>query len=448
MERRKAIEKQREGIKKSYRITVVGCGHVGLVTGACFAELGYKVCCVDKDRKKVISLKKLILPFYEPGLFDLVEKNYKERRLEFTTDLKKAIKSAQVIFIAVGTPPNPDGSADLSSLERIAYLVAKNLNSYKLVVEKSTVPVQTGEKIKETILRYRKNSRPFDVASNPEFLREGKAVYDFLHPDRIVIGVESERAEKILKELYRSLKAPIVVTDINTAEIIKHASNSFLATKISFINAVARVCDLAKANIDKVAEAMGLDPRIGKEFLKAGIGYGGFCFPKDLEAFLYISKKLGYEFTLLREVKRINEEQKKYFVEKVKDYLWVLKDKKIAILGLSFKPDTDDMRFAPSLDIIEFFLREKSNLILYDPQARKEAERFLKGKRVKFARNPYQAIKGCDCVCFLTEWEEFKHLNFRKIKKLMRMPLIADGRNMLDRAYVESLGFKYLGMGK
>jgi len=435
-------------LTKKYKISVVGAGHVGLVAAACFAELGHKVICVDNDRAKIHSLKKLALPFFEPQLEELVKRNVKKRKLLFESKLEEAVKKSEVIFIAVGTPPRSDGSADLTSIENVAYTIARNLNSYKLIVEKSTVPVHTGKRIKETIKRYRKNNIDFDVASNPEFLREGKAIYDFFYPDRIVIGVESKKAEKILKEIYSKLKSPFVVTDINTAEIIKHASNSFLATKISFINAVSRVCDLAGADVKKVAMAMGLDKRIGKDFLEAGVGFGGFCFPKDLEAFIYIAGKLGYDFALLREVKRINEEQKRHFVEKIKEYMWVLKDKKIAVLGLSFKPDTDDMRFAPSVDIINVLLEEKAKLFLYDPYAYHEAKKVLpKSKRIKFVKSPYEAVRGCDCVCFLTEWEEFKKLDFRKIKRLMRLAFIADGRNMFDKKKLVDLGFTYVGMG-
>jgi UDPglucose 6-dehydrogenase len=444
----------REVIKgKKYKICVVGAGHVGLVAAACFSQLGHKVICVDNNKKKINSLKKLIMPFYEPDLQPLVVRNYKHGNLAFSYDLNEAIKKSEVIFIAVGTPPRPDGSADLTSLENIARAIAKNIKSYKLIVEKSTVPVQTGQKIKTTINRYKKNNVEFDVASNPEFLREGKAVYDFFHPDRIVIGVESRRAEMILEDIYSSLKAPIVVTDINTAELIKHASNSFLAMKISFINAVARICDLAGADVKKVAEAMGLDKRIGKEFLQAGVGYGGSCFPKDIEAFMYISKKLGYEFRLLKEVKMINEEQRKYIVEKVKEHLWILKDKRIAILGLSFKPETDDMRFAPSIEVVTSFLEEGAYLNLYDPCALNTAKEVFKFKKktdrkLKFFDNSYKAIKNTDCVCFLTEWEEFKKLDFKKIRRLMHYPLIADGRNMLDKKKLISLGFDYIGIGR
>ncbi len=434
-------------ILQKYRICVIGAGHVGLVSAACLSEMGHKVVCIDNDAKKIASLKKKKLPFYEPGLDLLVIKNTKKGNLIFSSALEESVKKSDIIFIVVGTPPLPDGSADLTSIENVARATARNLNSYKLIVEKSTVPVQTGNKVKETICRYRKNNIEFDIASNPEFLREGKAIYDFFHPDRIVIGVESKRAEEILTKLYSPIKAPLIVTDINTSELIKHASNSFLATKISFINAVSHICDLAGANIKKVALGMGFDKRIGKDFLEAGLGYGGFCFPKDLEAFIYISKKLGYDFNLLKEVKRINEAQRKYFFEKIKEHLWVVKNKKIAVLGLSFKPDTDDMRFAPSVDIVNFLLSEGAYLNLYDPEAVAAAKKIFANKKLKFAKNAYDAVRKCDCACILTEWEEFKKLDLGKLKKTMRYPLIADARNIFDKSAVESAGLKYIGIG-
>ncbi|MFH1875722.1 MAG: UDP-glucose/GDP-mannose dehydrogenase family protein [Candidatus Omnitrophota bacterium] len=434
--------------QSKHTICVVGAGHVGLVSAACFAELGHSVICIDNDPKKIARLKTGIMPFYEPELRPLVMRTVKNKMLHFSTSLRESVKKADIIFIAVGTPPLADGSADLTAIETVARTIAQNLNSYKLVIEKSTVPVQTGQKIKETIHRYRKAGVPFDVASNPEFLREGKAVYDSVHPDRIVIGVESERAARILQEIYAPLEVPVIVTDINTAEIIKHASNSFLATKISFINALARICDLTGANVEKVAEAMGLDTRIGKQFLAAGIGYGGFCFPKDLEAFIYISRKIGYNFGLLKEVKQVNDEQRTYFFEKVKEHLWVLKDKKIAILGLAFKPDTDDMRFAPSVDIVNALYREGAKLFLYDPKAHQEAMHIFSGKKLTFCKNAYHALKNCDCACFLTEWGEFKTLDFKKVKKLMAHAFIADGRNMFDKKALTALGFEYIGIGK
>lgn len=434
--------------KQKHNICVVGAGHVGLVAAACFAQLGHNVICSDNDRNKIKDLARLKMPFYEPRMADLVKKNFKKKTLVFTSDLAAAVKKSQVIFVAVGTPPLEDGSADLTAVENVARVVAANLNEYKLVVGKSTVPVQTGRHIKETISRYRKNNNEFDVASNPEFLREGKAVSDFFGPDRIVIGVESERAEEILKGIYACIKAPIIVTNINTAELIKHASNSFLATKISFINAVSRVCDLAGADVEKVAQAMGMDKRIGRDFLDAGLGYGGFCFPKDLEAFIYISQKLGYDFSLLKSVQNINEKQPQVLVDKIKEHMWILKDKKIAVLGLSFKPDTDDMRFAPSISLVNRLVEEGARPYLFDPQSNQQAKKSLKHKNITFCKDVYAAIKGSDCLCLVTEWQEFKSLDFKKVFKLMNYPLIADGRNFFNKEELSGIGFKYIGMGR
>jgi UDPglucose 6-dehydrogenase len=433
--------------KKKHNICVVGAGHVGLVAAACFAELGHKVICEDADRKRIAELKKLKMPFFEPELEPLVKKNVKKKRLIFTHSLDTAVRKSDIIFLAVGTPPLADGSADLTAVEAVARTIAFNLNSYKVIVEKSTVPVQTGQKVKETINRYRKGSVNFDIASNPEFLREGKAVHDFFYPDRIIIGVESKCAANILRDIYSGIKSKFIITNINTAEIIKHASNSFLATKISFINAVSRVCDLAGADIDKVANAMGMDSRIGKDFLKAGIGYGGFCFPKDLEAFHYISSRLGYDFELLKEVKKINDKQQIYFAEKVKERLWVLKGKRIAILGLAFKPDTDDMRFAPSEPIVRYFLDQGAHVVAYDPQAMNEANKIFNKDTIKYAKDSYLAAKDTDCVCILTEWQEFKDLDLKKLKKHMRFPLIADGRNIFNAKQMKREGFEYLRIG-
>ncbi|MCP4652356.1 MAG: UDP-glucose/GDP-mannose dehydrogenase family protein [Candidatus Omnitrophica bacterium] len=431
-----------------HRICVIGGGHVGLVAAACFAQMGHSVICVDNDSAKIALLKKGKMPFYEPKLATLVKKTANSKRLVFSDSLDNSIKKSKVIFIAVGTPPKSDGSADLSAIEDVARVIAKNLNSYKLIVEKSTVPVQTGKKIKETIARYKKGDATYDVASNPEFLREGKAVHDSFYPDRIVLGVDSKQAETILRQIYSKLKTKIIVTDVNTAEIIKHASNSFLASKISFINAVSRVCDKAGADVEKVSQAMGLDKRIGGDFLSAGIGWGGFCFPKDVEAFAYISKKLGYDFSFLKEVTKINHEQQLYFTEKIRERLWVIRGKKIAILGLSFKPNTDDMRFAPSINIVKTLEKEGAELTLYDPKAMNEAKNIFKSKKIMFAKDAYAAVKGCDCVCFLTEWKQFLALDFKKIKKTMNNALIADGRNMLDPVKLIAAGFEYIGLGR
>ncbi len=425
---------------------MIGTGYVGLVTGGCLADLGHEVVCVDIDQEKIAKLKKGLIPIYEPGLEELVKRNAKEKRIAFTTSLKEGVKKASVVFIAVGTPPKENGEADLTFVENVAKEIARCMTSYKLIVEKSTVPVETGEWVRRTVKANNARKVEFDVASNPEFLREGQAINDFMHPDRIVIGVESKRARELLLELYKPLKATMVVTDIKSAEIIKHASNSFLATKISFINAVSNICEKAGADIEKVAEGMGLDRRIGRNFLNAGIGFGGFCFPKDLSAFIKISEKLGYDFGLLKEVERINAFQKQLLIKKINDNLWIVKGKTIAILGLAFKPDTDDIRFAPALEIIEALRAEGAEIRTYDPQAMKKAKQALKG--VTFCETSYEAAKGADCLVIVTEWNEFKELDFKKIKKLLKQPLIIDGRNIYDPAALEKLGFKYVCIGR
>ncbi|MDP2943665.1 MAG: UDP-glucose/GDP-mannose dehydrogenase family protein [Candidatus Omnitrophota bacterium] len=427
-------------------ISIIGTGYVGLVTGACFAELGNKVTCVDNDKAKVNALKKGSIPIYEPGLEELVDKNIKRKRLFFTSSISNGIEKSVVIFIAVGTPSRENGEADLTGIENVARSIAMNMKEYKLIVEKSTVPVETGLWVQRTIQANIKRKVKFDVASNPEFLREGSAISDFMHPDRIVIGVESTKARDILLDLYRPLNAPIVVTDIKSAELIKHASNSFLATKISFINAVSQVCVRTGADVVKVAEGMGLDKRIGGQFLNAGAGYGGSCFPKDVDAFITISDKLGYNFELLKSVKRINEQQKKFMVKKIKEALWILKDKTIGILGLSFKPNTDDIRCAPSLDIIKELQAEEAKIKAYDPFATKKASLYL--TNVQFANDAYSLARGCDCLVVITEWDEFKELDFLRIKKMLKRPLIIDGRNIYDPNKLKKLGFEYISVGR
>jgi len=428
------------------KIAIIGTGYVGLTTGICLSDVGHTVICVDNDERKIKQLKNNKVPIFEPGLEDLLKKNVKDRRLSFTTSIGEAVKKSDVVFISVGTPPREDGSADLSYIENVATDIAKNMDGYKLIVDKSTVPVETGAKVEITIKRNLKKNIPFDVASNPEFLREGSAVYDTLHPDRIVIGVSSKKAENILREIYKPLKSPILVTDIKSAEIIKHASNSFLAAKISFINAVANVCERCGADVEKVAEGMGLDKRIGRSFLNAGLGFGGFCFPKDLEAFVWISKKLGYEFDLLKNVKEINEHQKINFVKKIEDALWVIKGKTIGVLGLAFKPDTDDMRFAPSIDIINLLQKEGAKIKAYDPKAVEKAKLVL--KNVKYCRDPYDAARDADCLVILTEWKEVKNINLAKIKKLLKHPILIDGRNIFNPCEMEKLGFVYKSIGR
>lgn len=427
-------------------IGVIGAGHVGLVTGACFADLGHTVIMVDNDATRIAKLKRGEMPFYEPGMKELVLRTVKEGRLNFTTSIKEGVKKATILFIAVGTPQKATGEADLTYVENVARSIAEHMTSYRLVVEKSTVPVQTGEWVHRTIKTYLKKKIPFDVASNPEFLREGTAIKDIMKPDRVVLGVQSDRAKKLLVQLYKPLKAPIVVTDINSAELIKHASNSFLSMKISFINAVSQICERAGADVERVAEGMGLDPRIGRAFLNAGVGYGGFCFPKDVEAFIKISETIGYDFELLKAVRNINEHQKRSFAQKIHKALWVVKGKTIAVLGLSFKPDTDDMRYAPALDVIEYLQGEGARIQAYDPQAMAEAKHLL--PKVTLCKDPYAAMKGADCLAVLTEWNEFRELDFKKVKRLLRQPLIVDGRNVYDPQRLEALGFRYIGIGR
>ena len=435
-------------------ITVVGSGYVGLVTGVCLAHIGHTVICVDNNHEKIKRLKLGEVPIYEPGLEELLKKYLKNKRLSFTTSIADAAKRSTVIFIAVGTPSKKNGEADLTYVENVARDIARVMDSYKLIVEKSTVPADTGQRIKRTIAmnlsrKFRKGNEvtlDFDVASNPEFLREGSAVHDFMNPDRVVIGVESAKAERLLREMYAPLKPVMVVTDINSAELIKHASNSFLATKISFINAIAQVCDHVGADVLKVAEGMGFDKRIGRKFLDAGIGYGGSCFPKDVDAFIRLSEKNGYHFNLLKEVRNVNEEQTALFVRLIEDKLWIIKDKVIGVLGVAFKPNTDDMRNAPSIGIIEALQREGAKVKAYDPQAMPNAKKVF--KNVTYCSDPYALAKGCDCLLLLTEWDEFRKLDFKKIKRVMKHAILFDGRNFYNDRNLKASGFEYYGVGR
>ena len=427
-------------------ISVIGAGHVGLVTGACFADLGHSVIMVDNDAARIRQLKRGVMPYYEPGLEELVRREVRERRLAFTTSMREGVMKSTVIFIAVGTPQKASGEADLAYVEHVARAIAEHIPGYRVIVEKSTVPVQTGQWLAQTVKTHLKRKQPFDVASNPEFLREGTAIRDFMKPDRIVLGVQTRRARQLLTALYRPLKAPMVVTDINSAELIKHASNSFLSMKISFINAIAQLCERCGADVEQVAEGMGLDRRIGRSFLNAGVGFGGFCFPKDLEAFIKIAEQLGYNFELLRAVRAINEAQKRSFAAKIQQALWVLKGKTIGILGLAFKPNTDDMRYAPSIEIIEYLEGEGATVRAFDPQAGPEAAERL--PRVTLCRDPYEAVRGADCLAILTEWNEFKELDFARIKRLLRQPLIVDGRNIYDPERMRAMGFRYVAVGR
>ncbi len=428
-------------------IGMIGAGYVGLVTGTCFAEMGHRVFVMDNNEEKIRVLKSGGVPIYEPGLEGMIKRNVEAGRLFFTSSLQEVVDNCEVIFIAVGTPPRDNGEADLSAVERVSAGIAKMMKGYKLIVEKSTVPVQTGKWIKRTVSMFNRNNVPFDVASNPEFLREGSAISDFLKPDRVVIGVETERASKILREIYEPLGAPIVETDIESAEIIKHASNSFLAMKISFVNALSVICERAGADIKKVTEGMGYDPRIGKLFLEAGVGFGGFCFPKDLRAFIRIAEKLGYDFGLLREVERINEEQKMRFVAKVREALWNVGGKKIAVWGLSFKPNTDDMRFAPSIDIINALLKEGAEIHAYDPIAMDNARRVF-GDTIVYGEDKYSVLEGAYALCLITEWDEFKDVDLDRVMELMETPIVIDGRNVFDPAVMKDKGFYYVGVGR
>ncbi|MDD2928146.1 MAG: UDP-glucose/GDP-mannose dehydrogenase family protein [Candidatus Omnitrophica bacterium] len=428
------------------KISIIGSGYVGLVTGACFSELGNKVICADSDTKKINSLKQGAVPIYEPGLEELIVRNMRNKRLFFTASVREAVRSSEIIFIAVGTPPLENGEADLTGIENVAHSIALNMDGYRLIVEKSTVPVETGDWVRHTIAHYIKDKAKFDVASNPEFLREGSAIDDFMHPDRIVIGVESKKARDLLTELYRPFKVPMVVTNIKSAELIKHASNAFLAAKISFINAVSQVCDKVGADVEEVAKGMGLDKRIGSSFLKAGIGYGGSCFPKDLDAFVHISEKTGYDFQLLKSVARINEEQLKSALKKIKDSLWIIKGKTIGVLGLAFKPDTDDIRNAPALRLIRMLQEEGARIRVYDPQAIAKARKVL--PKVIFCPDAYAACRSADCLFIATEWDEFKELDFGKVKKLLKRPLIVDGRNLYDPEILRKSGFTYVSIGR
>ncbi|HZE98169.1 MAG TPA: UDP-glucose/GDP-mannose dehydrogenase family protein [Planctomycetota bacterium] len=427
-------------------ISIIGTGHVGLITGACLAERGHKVLCVDSDERKVKLLKSGKMPIYEPDLEPLVTRNVKAGRLKFGGSNADAVVFGKVIFICVPTPPTASGGADLSYIESVSRDIALALTEYRLVVEKSTVPVRTGGHVRSVIGKYAKKGVDFDVASNPEFLREGSAIADTLHPDRVVFGVETHRAEMVLRDVYKPFKAPIVVTDIKSAELIKHASNSFLALKISYANALAAICERAGASVTEVVRGMGMDVRIGSSFLNAGIGYGGSCFPKDVAAFEAISKDLGYDFGLLREVMKVNQDARERFLKKVEEELWIVKGKTIAALGLSFKPNTDDLRESVGLAVVQRLSERGAKVRAYDPQAMEKAKAHLKD--VTLCGGPYEAAHGADCVLLLTEWDEFKSLDWKKMKKGMAHPTLIDGRNLFDPGTMRELGFTYRSVGR
>ena len=428
------------------KLTLIGTGYVGLVTGTCFAEVGHQVLCVDNDAAKVKLLRSGGIPIYEPGLDELVKKNVAAGRLAFTDSTAEGVQKSDVIFIAVPTPPQSDGSVDLSFIERVARDIAAAMTAYKIVVDKSTVPVKTGEKVSETIKRYCPAKVEFDVVSNPEFLREGFAVGDLMKPDRVVIGVRSQRPVAAMKEIYAPFNAPIVITDINSAELIKHASNSFLALKISYINAIAAICEATGANVQEVAAGMGLDERIGRRFLNAGICFGGSCFPKDLSAFIKIAEQNGYDFRLLREVQRINTDQMERFVKKITETLWVLKDKTIGVLGLAFKQNTDDVRMSPAIDLCQRLQKEGATLRVHDPKAMDKARAVL--TNVTYIDDMNAVADGCDALVVATEWDEFKKLDLERARKSLTHPILFDGRNLFDRAEMERLGWIYKSVGR
>ncbi len=455
------------------KITIIGTGYVGLVTGTCLSDFGLEVICVDKDNKKIECLNSGKVPIYEPNLEALIKKNVIAGRLSFTNDMEKAVKQSKVIFIAVGTPPNHDGSANLIQIEKVAQQIAHNLNDYKVIVNKSTVPIGTAAKIKEIINKNQRviarshisshcegakrpkqsqspsNSFDFDVVSNPEFLREGSAVYDFTHPDKIVIGTNSPKALKIMQEIYRPLyliDTPFVITNLETAEMIKYACNAFLATKITFINEIANLCDKVGADVHQIAKAMGLDGRISPKFLHPGPGYGGSCFPKDTEALYHFASTCGYEFKLLKGVIYANKRQRELMVEKIKHHLGDLKGKTIAILGLAFKQNTDDIRKSPSIDIIKLLLKEGAYIRCFDPLAMDNTKKILPD--LTYCQDEYETAQGSDALVIATEWNQFRNLDLSKIKKLLKSPILLDLRNLYDPTTLKSLGFVYEGVGR
>ena len=428
------------------KLSIIGTGYVGLVTGACFAEVGHHVICVDSNAEKVKLLQAGGMPIYEPGLAELVQNNVTAGRLRFTASTEDGVENSDVIFIAVPTPPQSDGSVDLSFIEAVAREIAAAMTSYKIVVDKSTVPVRTGDKVAETIKRYCKSKVEFDVVSNPEFLREGFAVEDLMKPDRVVIGIRSPRPVQMMQDVYAPFHAPIIVTDINSAELIKHAANSFLALKISYINAVANICEASGANVEEVANGMGMDIRIGRRFLNAGLGFGGSCFPKDLSAFIKISETLGYDFALLKEVQRINATQMERFLKKITDTLWVLKDKKIGVLGLAFKQNTDDCRQSPAIELCQRLQKEGASLRVHDPKAMEKAKEIL--QNVTFVEDMNAVAEGCDALVIATEWPEFKQLDLERVRKSLTHPILFDGRNLFDPAEMERHGFIYKSVGR
>jgi len=431
------------------KVTIIGTGYVGLVVGACLADMGHEIMCLDIDKKKIDKLNKGIIPIYEPGLKTVIKRNETDKRISFTTDKEKAIQFAEIIFLAVGTPQRKDNKADLKYIKQAAADIGKYMNDYKVIINKSTVPVGTAELVRKIVKENLKKPIDFDVVSNPEFLREGSAIKDFMNADRIVIGYDSEKAKTYMEKLYKTYVRtfrPIVFVDIKSAEIIKYASNSMLATRISFMNEIARLCEKVGADVKKVAAGMGFDKRIGPRFLQAGIGYGGSCFPKDVRAFIEMARENKVDFKILKAVEEINEEQKKSLLPKIKKLVPNLKGKKIALWGLAFKPKTDDMREAPSLVIIKQLQAEGAKVAAFDPVAKENAKKLLKD--VEFIDDQYEVLKDAHCLVLVTEWDEFRNFSYERVKQLMKQPNIVDGRNVYDHEDLEEAGFNYISVGR
>lgn len=430
-------------------IAVIGSGYVGLVTGACFAEFGVDVICVDVDAEKIERLSAGVMPIYEPGLEQLVTKNVQAGRLRFTTDVKDAVEQALVIFLAVGTPPNEDGSPDLSFVESAARSVAESMNGYKVIVTKSTVPIGTGAYLRGLIAEHQKSKVNFGIVSNPEFLREGAAISDFMRPDRVVIGSADQEAIAIMRDLYRPLyliEAPFVVTSLEAAELTKYAANAFLATKISFINEIATLCEKIGCDVHDVAKAMGMDRRIGSKFLHPGPGFGGSCFPKDTQALVSVARKFASDSLVVDAVIEVNRRQRQAMLPKIEKLVGALEGKTIAVLGLAFKPETNDMREAPAVDIIRGLLERGTTVRAYDPVSMSEAAKIL--PQIEYAEDEYEAVKDADALVFITEWNQFRALDMKRVRDLMKSPKIADLRNIYDPHHMRELGFDYVGVGR
>ena len=430
------------------KICVIGTGYVGLVAGTCLADMGNEVICVDNNEEKISKLRNAIIPIYEPGLEDLIKSNTLENRLSFSTDLDSAVKASDVCFIAVGTPMKDDGTCNLEFVFEVAKSIAKSMNGYKVIVNKSTVPVGTAEKVREVIKN--NTSYDFDVVSNPEFLKQGAAVDDFLYPDRVIVGSDSQRATEIMQEIYSSFMRTanrIIFMDVKSAEMTKYAANAFLATKISFMNEIASLCEKTGADVEMVRVGISTDTRIGNKFLFPGIGFGGSCFPKDVNALIKIAEDYGTEISILKAVNKINQAQRENFINRVIKYFGNLQDKTIAVWGLAFKPKTNDMREAPAITIIEALLEYGAKIKAYDPKAMDTAKNIF-GDKIEYAKSSYDALKDADCMLLLTEWNEFRRPDFEKIKELMKTPIIFDGRNQYDKSRLEARGIKYFSVGR